>query len=136
MAATYRIRELAKKIRALGDESVKAEFFDAMAVESLQLVDEGFAERRDPYGEPWAPTKRPNPILEKTGEMRNGWSLARVDGRGFSMVNATGYAPFQQYGTRHIVIRRMVPTKARGLGPIWGPRLREVGMRVLRDALK
>lgn len=136
MAATYRIRELAKKIRALGDESVKAEFFDAMAVESLQLVDEGFQSQADPYGKPWAPAQHGAPVLEETEAMRDGWSLAQVDGRGFRMVNATEYAAYHQYGTKVLPVRRMIPTKSLGLGPIWGPRLREAGLRVLRAAMK
>ena len=109
---------------------------EKMAAETLSLIDEGFAQQRDPYGDAWKPTKQPNPILEETGAMRRGWSVLGISSSGFRVGNTTEYAAYHQGGTRYLPIRRMVPLASRGLGPIWGPRLKEIARASLVEALR
>ena len=133
-------RSLSQLIDRLAKLAVTRPYFlqvaaERLGAETLKLIDDGFAARRDPYGQPWKATQRKNPILERTGTLRDGWSVQRISSEGVTVGNSTDYAPFHQDGTRYLVIRRMVPTAARGLGPIWGPRLKEIAQDALREAV-
>jgi len=136
MATAYNLRRLIDKVERLAAPETIAEMSQKMAAESLRLIDQGFTSRTDPYGEGWRPTKRPNPVLEETGQLRHGWTVDHIGANGFQLSNATEYAKFHQGGTKTLVIRRMIPTTTRGLGPIWGPRLREIAMRALHEAMR
>lgn len=76
-----------------------------------ELVREGFRRETDPYGVPWAPTKRSNPVLHDTGALEDGirW---KADSRALifrTTGKANEYAAYHQYGTR-------ASTRARGKG--------------------
>jgi phage gpG-like protein len=73
---------------------------EAMADETLTLINEGFAEEADPYGEKWAPlVLRTGKILQNTGGMAASWHRKSASSRGFRVANGKKYAKWHQGGT-------------------------------------
>lgn len=107
-----------------------------MGARSQELVDEGYANRRDPDGAAWLPTKQRNPILERTGAYRASWQLAF--GRNAFVLTAAGipYARFHEYGTARLPRRRTIPVGGRPLPPRWSQRLTEGVNADFRYALR
>lgn len=103
----------------------------AMHDEVKELIDEGYAQRRDPSGKKWARRKRryPWPILNKTLAMRRGWK-GTSNQHQFGFRNAVPYTVFHQKGTRFMVARKSVPENA--LPPRWRVRLRRVWLRTAK----
>jgi phage gpG-like protein len=90
-----------------------------MAEEALDLVAQGFADERDPYGIPWAPLKvRQGKILQDTARLKRSWHRKRIDAAGFTIGSGVSYASFHQEGTRRLPPRKMVPD-AGNLPPRW-----------------
>jgi phage gpG-like protein len=128
------VGEFAAKLRALGEQEFLERLSGRMAERTLDLIDEGYQHRRSPYGTPWAPTKQPNPILEKTGAFRSGWSVKRADSRGFTVGSDVDYGSFHQSGTARMVARKTVPDE-RGLG-LWEAPLDQQAVDMVVEALK
>lgn len=103
---------------------------------ALFILDGSFGRRVSPYGEPWkARTRRyPWPILEKTGRLRAGFR-ARRRGDGVVVTNRVPYGKFHQKGTRRMVARPILPSRARGLPPQWKRQYTIAAKRVLKDHL-
>ena len=77
-----------------------------------QLVMDGFRREASPYGSPWAPTKRRNPILQDTLALRDGIKW-KADSRGLvirTSGKANAYAAYHQRGTGD----RVQPVNRRG----------------------
>jgi hypothetical protein len=82
----------------------------------LDLIDNGYRDKTNPYGEPWAPTKQKNPILERSGTFRRTWTPEKATSDGFSIVSGVLYGGFHQDGTAKIIPRKVIPDAERGLG--------------------
>jgi phage gpG-like protein len=134
-----RLEKLAREIKNLPD--VRARLNQELASRALELVQEGFRNQHDPYGQDWAPLaastlrgrrhgpkKRSPRILEDTGIGRNSYS-ARADENGFRVGSIVMYMRFHQLGTRNMPSRKTVPS-----GPAageWSSPLRTTAIRFL-----
>lgn len=77
-----RLDELRRRMESLASPAMRRALSDALAAESLKLVDDGFDRSRDPYGKAWAPLKSRSgkPLLD-TGRMRSAFTQrSSVDG--------------------------------------------------------
>lgn len=150
MAGTGQIAELVRRLEALTTPQWRQSLSRQLAEQTLQLIDDGFKGRRDPYGDAWAPTKQPNPILERTGDMRRSWSIKSVTPEGFTITNPMPYTVFHQAGTTHAARssvrtrkessarkmppRRMVPME--GIMPLkWRQAYEAVAVRFIRETM-
>lgn len=109
------------------------------AEELIDLVQQGFAEERNPYGDPWKPKKRPDGraiLVGKTAHLRRRWHVKKSDKGGFTIAPSVSYAAYHQRGTKRMSKRMMVPQKSSGLPPKWKNALVEVGALVLRQHFK
>ena len=79
-----------------------------------EYVQTRFDGRKDPGNKKWKKRTRyySHPILEKTGEMRRGFTPEnmRVNMHGFKFT-VPGYTAFHQRGTKHMVARRVAPER-------------------------
>jgi phage gpG-like protein len=78
----------------------------------IDQVHQEFLVSRDPYGQPWAPLKRPRaglggPLL-KTARLQNS-IRARVSRKGVTLYSNRYYSSFQQTGTRNMPARKYLP---------------------------
>ena len=99
-----RLREAPKRIQRIAAKNVAA------AVE--ELIDEGFRQRKDPYGKRWTPPKDGGTPMERTGRLRSGFRVRVVPGgAGFSVeiTNKAEYAQWLQRGAVGLEARMMVP---------------------------
>ena len=112
------IGQMIARLRRVSSAAFREELSKKLAEEALRQVDAGFREARDPYGKPWAPTKQPNPILQRSGAFRSDWSIAGYTKDGFRIISAVEYGGYHQHGTKSIAIRMVIPTAKRGLG-LW-----------------
>ncbi len=105
------------------------------------LVSEGFRRRRDPYGAPWAPKKRPNgyPVLHgATGQLEAPWNIQGAGARWFVEPNvdyaAAHQAPARGRGGKLKRPRRMmVPSGRRGMPRRWSSEIRKVSERIMKE---
>ncbi|MFC5846733.1 phage virion morphogenesis protein [Deinococcus petrolearius] len=94
--------QLKRQLRDLENPRTLHDLHNIAGRATHEYVMDGFAREQDPYGRPWAPTKRQNPILQDTLALRDGirW---KADSRGV-VIQTTGranaYAAFHQHGTR------------------------------------
>ena len=106
-----------------------------LAEETLKLIDEGFDSQRDPYGNAWAPKKRPDgrKILHgPTGRLRRGWRVKAVANARYTVLPSVDYAaPHQAPRRGRRPRRRMVPGGRRGLPPKWKARFKRVATRAM-----
>lgn len=125
-------RGFREKLRLFASGRARELAANATADALLDLVDEGFERRADPYGNPWAPRKPPTgpwPLLEKTRAMRTNY-FALVNGGRVTLTNDLAYPGYHQTGTSRMVARKTVPD-----GPLpsaWEARIDEA----VTDALK
>lgn len=142
------IAGLRDKLGSIGGGNVRGELNAALGAKGMQLVDGGFKETRDPYGNVWDPigrlqnikmkrgmqgprVRRGKPLI-KTGHLRASLSM-QVLPDGFRLGMAAEYAKFHQFGTPTIARRQMIPDRATGgLGPIWTEALGVTGRGVLK----
>src|SRR5258706_12295304 len=119
--------KLGKFIEKL-DALVKArdEIKRRISIEARILIQDSFRQETSPVQVPWAPIQRKGPILQKTGRVRNSFDVNPSE-LGIVIRNSTDYAQYQQYGTRSIQARTMIPDKSPGCGP--------VGLTILREPL-
>jgi hypothetical protein len=100
------------------------------------LIDEGFQSNITPYGETWAPRRSGGswPLLEKSGEMRASFHI-ETNAAGVKATNPVEYASYQNYGTRYISARAMLPDGSKGLGE-WEEPLRASARETFNQAIK
>lgn len=75
---------------------------------ALALIETEFNTATDPYESPWAPTKRPNPILVDTGTLKSTFTL-EVNPDSAIIRNATPYGGYHQAGTSKMPQRMILP---------------------------
>jgi phage gpG-like protein len=129
------VGEFAAKLARLTEQSFLEQLSTRMAERSLDLIDQGYQRREDPYGNAWATTKQKNPILEKSGDFRREWEVKRADVRGFTVASDVEYGSFHQSGTGRMVARKTVPDEGGGLGR-WEEPLDRQAVDVVLEALK
>jgi phage gpG-like protein len=87
-----------------------------MADETVGLVQDGFREETDPYGDRWTPKQAQDgrkTLSGKTSRLKGGWHVSARSSRGFTVSPAVNYARFHQSGTRRMPRRAMVPFEGR-----------------------
>lgn len=106
------LRDLRRQLATLQKPQTLHDLHNIAGRAAHDLVMQGFAQARDPYGKPWAPTKRSNPILVDSKALRDGITW-KADSRGVVMRTtgaANKYAAFHQDGTRSFLL----PVNRRG----------------------
>jgi hypothetical protein len=109
-----KLDQWARAIDSLASDASIAHVSRKMAGEALQLVDDSFDRQRDPFGNPWAPRKKPVPRLigrGKTGALRK-YRRKHADKDGFvigTSNRASKYAPYFHGGKRHQLPRPIHP---------------------------
>lgn len=101
-----RLREAPKRIQALAAKRLRAV--------ALDLIDEGFQSKTDPYGAAWRKPKDGGPTMERTGKLRRGFRVevvASSSGVGLSLriTNQQDYSRWLPSGTSRMLPRRLVP---------------------------
>lgn len=126
-----------RSLGRIGDPRTAFEIADEMADVALGLVAQNFANQADPFGNRWAPKKRPDgrPILRGETNRLVQWRKAFVNQHGYRVTSAAPYARYHQTGTRRMVARRMVPTGNR-LPSLWASEFRGVFIRRMHALLK
>lgn len=96
----------------------------AVAKSLLDLTDQGFETRSDPYGLPWIARadQLPHPILEETGDMRRNF-FTLVTGSTIKISNVSPYGEVHQFGNSRIPQRAFFPDA--GLPAGWASRIDE-----------
>lgn len=99
-----KLEAYAKRIGNLAGQSAKTAINSALADATLELIDKGFEDERDPSGRPWESKAFPDgrPVLEgRTRRLRTGWRKTQVTASGFKVDNASAADKFRfhQYGT-------------------------------------
>ena len=118
-------KDLKRQLRDLQNPQTLHDLHNIAGHATHELVLEGFRFERDPYGVPWQPTRRRNPILQDTFALRNG-IVWRADSRGVTVQTsgrANAYAAYPQRGTRKMPRRKFVPGSGE-LPPAYEQRLR------------
>lgn len=126
-----------RKISAIDSPQVAFEIADGMADVALGLIAEGFGREQDPFGNRWAPKKKPDgrPILRGETNRLQRWRKAFVNQHGYRVASMASYAGYHQHGTRRMVARRMAPTGNR-LPAHWSSEFRGVFVRRMHALLK
>jgi len=129
-----KLETLRRKVAALKDKSLQRVISQNLAQEVLELIAEGFAQQRDPYGAGWRPKKRSDgrSILVRQGRLRRSFTLTRVNSTGFRIGSSVSYGSYHQTGTRRMVARKMVPDDGR-LPPSWERAIRKTITEILED---
>lgn len=101
-----RLREAPRRIQELAARRLRTAVLD--------LIEEGFQSKTDPYGTAWKPPKDGGPTMDRTGKLRRGFDVEVVpsaSGAGLSLriTNSQAYAKWLQRGGAHLEPRRMVP---------------------------
>ena len=101
----------------------------AIKKRATTLLEEGYSNRRDPYGKKWKNRKKaqPWPLLEETGKTR-GTLKVRVTGG--SLLITVG-----RFGVFHQPTRPIIPDD-RGLPPRWTADFAKIVEQQLFDALR
>jgi len=115
-----------------------------MADEVLELIDEGFENQKDPYGNPWAPKKKPDGrrILHgRTLKLRTRWHTVPVAYNKFIAQPGVDYAaPHQAPRFNRRPRRAMVPFARRKLPVKWRARLMRAAIfgfvAIIRERLR
>ncbi len=85
-----------------------------LAVRVFVLIDQGFTQRKSPYGLPWKASKRPGAgDLIDTGRLRGSLTI-KATREGVSVASSSPYAAVHQYGTtgkRRIPARPYLPNR-------------------------
>ncbi len=145
------LSRLIARLEALASPEWRTNLSRQLAEQSLDLIDATFKGRKNPYGDKWTPTKQPNPILEKTGALRNSYSIVTVTPEGFSIRSSSPYSGYHQYGTHHaarsnvktkndtrehgLPARPMVPTSAAGMPANWDRTFERIVIRFIRETM-
>ena len=94
-----KLMALGNRIEAMSKAKFRIDLNRLLGAEALKLVQMGFRNSADPYGNAWAPLKhrKGKPLLD-TGRLRSSFS-AQSDWAGFTIGTNVTYAKFHQYGT-------------------------------------
>ena len=131
-----------RQLGRIADGRVAFEIADDMADVALGLVAQDFARESDPFGNPWAPKKKPDgrAILRGKTNRLVQWRKAYVNQYGFRVESVAPYAKFHQTGTKNkdgsqrMPARKMAPTGNR-LPSNWNSELRGVFIRRMHRLL-
>lgn len=122
-----KLLKFAKKVGNLAGQNAMTAVSSALADATVELIDEGFRDEREPSGRPWRDKVFHNgkPILDDSGRLRKSFHKKQVSSRGFEVSSDDPKFKFHQggtgiYGPRH---RRIKPKKKGVLAwPIGGGR--------------
>ena len=121
-------------------EDIRLLVATSLAEECLSLVSTTFRTETDPYGDKWAPKKRPDGrkvLSGRTSRLKNGWHRKHVDANEVVIAPAVAYAAPHQNPQRGAngqlkrPRRMMVPDATRGLPPRWQTKLNEAATETL-----
>lgn len=103
-------RGLRQKLKLFTSGKARDVAANVVADALIDLVDEGFDTRSDPYGFSWAPhaTPQDHAILEDTRALRGNF-FSLVIGGEVSIQNTVGYSAVHQNGSSRIPQRAMLP---------------------------
>lgn len=124
------------KLDAIGTSEWRTSLSRQLAEKALDLIDNGFRAKRNPYGDRWTKTKQPNPILERTGQLRSSFRIIAATPDGFLIRSDSPYGGFHQFGTGRLPVRAMVPTQAGGMSASWERVLDGVFVRFVRETMR
>ncbi len=146
------INDLIAKLDALNTDEWRMALSRQLAEEALDLIDDGFKRRSNPYGDRWTQTKQPNPILEKSGNLRASFRIIATAPSGFSIRSDSEYGHFHQYGTTHaartslktketfaergLSVRALVPTDAGGMPAAYERAFDAVLVRYVKETMR
>lgn len=124
------------KLRDLSSPGLMFEIADNQADVSLGLVAQEFGRESDPWGNRWAPKKKPDgrPILRGETNRLVSWRKAFVNQHGYRIESRAPYSRYHQTGTRKMVARKMVPDGR--LPPRWASELRGAAIERVNRLLK
>lgn len=91
------LKELTGKFARLATPAVMEELAVNLGAESMRLLDAGFREQRDPYGQPWKQQLRTGTTMRDTAVLRNSFTTSVVAG-GFRLGTNSRYARIHQHG--------------------------------------
>jgi phage gpG-like protein len=107
-----------------------------LAEEAIDLVKQGFAAEKDPFGNPWAPLKsRQGKILQDTARLKNSFTRGAANAAGFRFGSNVAYGTFHQTGTSRMPKRAMVPDGS-DLPDAWTNAFQETVEEILGDLFK
>ena len=145
-----KLAELGRKMYSLATPALRAQLAVQLGMTAKKLVADEFRSETDPYGHPWEPLAGPRGLSSRVGRLRTAAAILRDRKRktrrrkdkilsdtgrlrasfqafniqptptGFRFGSNVLYARFHQLGTSALPQRAMLPTRAGGLGPIWG----------------
>lgn len=126
-----KLTDWAKRLRA--SDRVLRSVAKNMAEEALDLVAQGFADEKDPYGRAWAKLKvRRGKILQDTARLKRSWHRVKLSETGFTIAAGASYATFHQAGTKRMAARKMVPDGG-NLPASWRAAMLEAAHEVLAE---
>jgi hypothetical protein len=109
---------------SIAADEFRREIVGDMALESVNLIDKGFTNEKDPFGNPWEPKKNPDGMktLEgKTKDLRHSFKIKATTHEGFTIRNNVKYFPYHQRGAVRrgsnwkLPKRQMMPKTGEGL---------------------
>lgn len=125
---------------------IMSDLGEQMAEEAVDLIAEGFANQRDPYGQAWKPKKLDDGrsiLVGKTTRLRRGWQKRRTGHTTWQVSSSVEYATAHQdpqarpkWGGKKLPRRMMVPSAARGLPPEWKKAFAAATREALRQQFK
>ena len=140
------ISDLQRRILKMGSAAVANRMAKDIAGALYDQVMRGFAEKRDPYGVPWAPRKKQPLWAALAFGPDTGWPLLNKTGQGIGSVRASatrdvarvsilGRMKFHQTGTSAMVARAFFPVQGRGLG-IWADAVNKAALEAVRAIMR
>lgn len=139
MSDTAAFSDFVSMLSELEDESFLEGLADELGEKIDELIQNGFRTATAPNGQPWAPRKLargrtapPHLPLDRSGSMRG--SFHRESSvESIKVTNPVAYTGYQNYGTRYIDARAMLPGSD-GLGT-WEQPLRDVTQKFMNAKL-
>lgn len=98
MQDTDKLRQLAKRMRALSSPRFKRALARNLAEEGVRLAGESFRTSTDPYGKPWKPAWRGGQTLRDTGRLQRSISYSDITPEGFKLGSNVRYARIHNLG--------------------------------------
>lgn len=106
-----------------------------VAADGLKLINAGYRDSTDPYGNRWHALKSSfRKPLVLTGAFRDTW-VAYPTPTGVRFVSGVYYGAFHQYGTKTIPVRMVVPKTYLGLPKPWNDAISKAYTKQVRGAL-
>ncbi len=116
---TQTLSSFIDKLERLNSGSFIGEVRREVATEGLKLINKGYRDSTDPYGNRWHALKSGfRKPLVLTGAFRDTW-MAYPTPVGVRFVNGVDYGTFHQYGTKNIPVRMVIPKTYLGLPRTW-----------------